>query len=676
MGHTAIFFLLLVSLFTISELGALGTYLPIVIDSTSHSPGNGNIRDLRSNTYVNTSSVLQNSSALISPSLAPNSSTEADGDACVAYDSINSTIYVCGGSTNLSTINQIISNSSVLNRTTNRNWILNADILIENGATLFINSTDTSWLKINSTAGNAHSIVVHGNLIVDKTRISSWNSASNTEAVSSENSNRSLPRSYLLMHWGGTGQMNITNSIISGLGFNGLKDTWGISYYSGSGSILQNNTISNNFRGIYLTTNATDVLIGNNTIQNSLQHGLNLYKSKDIEILDNEISGNKHHGVFCTRECENILIGSNHIVDNNRNGIVLNQDTTNSTVKQNALEDNNGSAIAIWNSSNIIVDDNMMLQNRLGLTIAHNSSNNIVNKNSITDSLTNGIILDDESTNNSIKQNVIAHSRGSGVYVRNTLDNALGRNNITENSRSGVVLLNTTGNYLEQNNVSANTPYNYYIRQNSTYNIIRNTYFDNSTLRFFDNSSNIVLENTDNRIIANNKKIPVNSYPSNATFLIQPTSKNVLVNTLNMFAVPSEENVQIFSIGKDFNANQEYKKWMEKSPLPSNDKKASTRYIIGNFPPDAQVMISVNDSFWNAYTSNSSGHIDFVYDGYSVGSPAGADVDADTQSYRVLEFKAETSNRPAISTIVFFSSLVAGSTTFILLRRYLKKKKG
>jgi hypothetical protein len=230
------------------------------------------------------------------------------------------------------------------------------------------------------------------------------------------------------------------------------------------------------------------------------------------------------------------------------------------------------------------------------------------------------------------------------------------------------------------NNVSANSPYNYYIRSNSQSNILRDTYFDNATLRFFDNSSNIALENTDNRItVHKNKRDPVHVLSTNATLLLEPVAKNVPVSTLDMFVIPSRGNLEVFSISKDFETNQKYKRWLERSPLPldSVDREASTRYIVGNFPPDTQIMISVNNSFWNAYTSNSTGYIDFLYDGYAeeLSSEVQRIEGSDMRSYRILKFEAEASNRPAIAAVIFLSSIIVGSIAFLVIRRYLKRKK-
>jgi parallel beta-helix repeat protein len=349
-------------------------------------------------------------------------------------------------------------------------------------------------------------------------------------------------------------------------------------------------------------------------------------------------------------------------------------------VRQNILKENKRAGIAIWNSSSNEADDNLMQQNGYGTTITQDSSYNTISNNSIAYSVSNGILLDSDSTNNRIEKNEISYSGRSGVYMKYAKDNAIIKNNITDNLENGMVLLNSTKNVLINNNVSANAPYNYYLRPNSTLNIIRDTFFENASLRFFDDSSSVILENTDNRITNNNIKVPVHVYFTNATSLLEPGTRNVLVQTLDMFTIPSTEDVEIFSVSNDFDTNHKHKKWLEKASLSfstSDDKKASTRYMIGGFPPDTQIMIRANSSFWNAYTSNDSGYIDFVYDGYGEGvqtAGAGEMAGEEPQSYVLTVFEAEANNRPTTATIILFAILIAGSTTFILTRRYLKKQ--
>jgi parallel beta-helix repeat protein len=634
-----------------------------VVTSNKSIDEEGSVRNPKLDTLETT---LLNSTSY--PSFSGNTNSS-----CINYDSTNRTIYLCGGGTTLSTINRIINNSDALNNTSDKNWILNANISIANNATLFINSTDTQWLRINSTAPQPYSIVVFGNLVINGTKISSWNSTNNTESVLKNDTNESTPRSYLLMPQQGTGHMNITNSNISGLGFKSLKDTWGITYYSGSGSIIGNNTISSNYRGLHIAGNASNIIVANNTIQNSSQHGLDLLRAKAITILENNVSSNDEHGIFCTRECEKVLIRSNYISDNDKSGVVLNQ-ATDSVVEHNIIQDNNGSAIAVRNSSRSTVNDNFVEHNGFGVDISQNSTYNSVTGNSITNSFSTGILMDSYSTNNTIEKNLIQNSNGAGIYANSSFDNKLIRNKIIENTKSGVVFLNATKNILVNNSLSANTPYNYYLRPNSTFNVLRDTMFENTTLRFFDNSSNIILENTNSRITNNNKKIPIYAYSTNATVIIQPVNKNILVTTLDMFAIPSADNVQIFSIDKEFNTNQTNKNWFEKSPqlsLLSGDEKTSTKYIIGSFPPNTQITIKTNDTFWNAYTSNGSGYITFVYDGYGEASKAAAG----KLPYVITEFQAEVNNRPTMAAIIFFAALIAGSIIFIVIRGYLKRVK-
>ena len=473
----------------------------------------------------------------------------------------------------------------------------------------------------------------------------------------------------------GTGQMNITNSNISSLGFKGLRDTWGITYYSGPGSIIKNNIISSNFRGLHIAGNVSNILVANNTIQNSSQHGLDLFRANNIQILGNNISSNFEHGIFCTRECKKVLIRSNYISDNGKSGVVLNQATIDSVVNHNIIQDNNGSAIAIRNSSRNTIDDNIVEQNGFGAALSQNSTSNSVIGNSISNSFSNGIFLDSYSSNNTIDKNLIQNSMGAGIYVNSSFDNKVIRNKIFDNTKSGVVFLNATKNILVNNNLSANTPYNYYLRPNSTLNVLRDTLFENTTLRFFDNSSNIILENTNNRITNNNKKIPSYAYPTNATAIIQPINKNVLVNTLNMFAIPSQDYIQIFSISNDFSNNQTSKTWFERSPhlsSVSDDKMASTKYVLGSFPPDTQIAVRVNETFWNAYTSNSSGYVTFVYDGYGEAIREAAEK---LPSNVVTEFEVGVNNRPTMAAIIFFAVLIIGSITFLVFRSYLKRRR-
>lgn len=589
-----------------------------------------------------------------------NSSKGSDNQLCVEYYNRSRTVNLCGGIVSLSVLSKILDQPEILNHTSERDWLLNANIIIANGATLVINSEDTASLRINSTGATAYSIMVEGNLLIDKTRISSWNSAANADTPLEI---QGLPRSYLFVPRNSTGQMNITNSNISNLGFASTKDTWGISYYSGIGSKIENNTIYSNFRGVHLAPNASNISIANNTIHDSLQYGLNLYGAKHITVSDNEISNSGYDGIICSHLCGHVLVQSNRISNNSRNGIMLSDQSSNSSLHNNSIFDNKRSGVSIYNSHNNTVSNNNIRDNGVGLTITQASHSNSINKNSIIGSLENGLTVRGDSKENHIVKNAINISNGPGMYVKDSRNNLFVKNNVTENSNNGILFSNASKNIMVSNDISNNQRYNYYSKTNSSYNVLRDTFFDNETLRFFDNSNSIVLQDTDNKVIQNNKKIPVSAYPKNTTIVLSPITKNVVVNSTDMFVTPSSGHINISSLSKDFTSNLKSKKWLEMSLSSASAPQASTKYVIGKFLPNTQIMVKVNGSFWNAYTTNDSGHITFIYD-----SPAGINA--------ISNFEADTNNSAAIATVVLFTSIAIGAAALIILTPRLTRKIG
>jgi hypothetical protein len=88
-------------------------------------------------------------------SLANSSSTPSSS--CIAYNPEEKIITITCKSATLTDINNQLKNPDVLHKeTTNGVWLLNAGILIEQGATLYINPTDTSWMKIAANGQTAY----------------------------------------------------------------------------------------------------------------------------------------------------------------------------------------------------------------------------------------------------------------------------------------------------------------------------------------------------------------------------------------------------------------------------------------------------------------------------------------------------------------------------------------
>ncbi|HEU4443312.1 MAG TPA: hypothetical protein VFR94_01425 [Nitrososphaeraceae archaeon] len=88
---------------------------------------------------------------------------QAEPVACITHDSEENTIRIDCEHANLTDIDNQLRNPDLLHKETeNGVWLLNAGIVIEEGATLYINSTDTSWLKIVADGETAYPIQVSG----------------------------------------------------------------------------------------------------------------------------------------------------------------------------------------------------------------------------------------------------------------------------------------------------------------------------------------------------------------------------------------------------------------------------------------------------------------------------------------------------------------------------------
>lgn len=112
----------------------------------------------------------------IDPSIYPSKTTN-----CVTFNSEERMITISCKTTNLTQIDNVLKNPEVIRKdvNTDRGWVLNAGITVAENAILYINSSDTSWLKILADGETAYPIYVSGALKIDSVKISSWNRNTN-----------------------------------------------------------------------------------------------------------------------------------------------------------------------------------------------------------------------------------------------------------------------------------------------------------------------------------------------------------------------------------------------------------------------------------------------------------------------------------------------------------------
>jgi poly(beta-D-mannuronate) C5 epimerase len=368
-------------------------------------------------------------------------------DTCVTYSSSSNLITLTCGSRTLTQIyNNLQKYPNVLKKEDNisKIWLLNADLAVQKGATLSINSTDTSWLKINSPSGKAgYRLLVGGNIIINSVKITSWDIIKKNY-VKTKMTNL-IPRSYIIIN--GTGTANITNSEIAYLGY-AHRDSYGLTYYSGATSHISNNKIHDLWYGFYSSGNdAHNIVIENNEIYRNSIYGIDLHTgSHDLVIRKNIIHDNGKHGIVCSSDCYNILIESNRISNNFQNGILLSNNISRSIIRDNSLYNNKGAQIFIQGiSNNNSIYHNTINGGESGITISE-SSNNHIERNVILNPSQYGIHLLRAASQNVIGHNKISDASNYTLFIQDphTDSNVIENNLFLTNSRQNAIKLYNT----------------------------------------------------------------------------------------------------------------------------------------------------------------------------------------------------------------------------------------
>jgi hypothetical protein len=129
-----------------------------------------------------------------------------------------------------------------------------------------------------------------------------------------------------------------------------------------------------------------------------------------------------------------------------------------------------------------------------------------------------------------------------------------------------------------------------------------------------------------------------------------------------MNVIPFSNYINVSALNDDFNYNKTYKKWSTISP-PSLPVR--TKYMIGGFEPNTQIAVNINGSFWNAYTSNSSGYISFIYD-----------EDGGSRYPSLKRFEANADNKAALVSILLLAVIaMVLIALFVVVRRHKREKK-
>ena len=411
---------------------------------------------------------------------------DSEQNQCIEYDSAQKLIQIRCNSIHLTDIHSILNDPTVLrmdkgnDETDAKIWILSAGIVIDKDSSLIIDSSDTSWLKITATptiqlkkaanvtedsnysddtliviqntsttnstktsnttkiengtitvsknnGDNPNGIHVHGSLIIDSVKITSWDPEKNEvikfdygkrpgEEHTKSDYDTAEPRAFIRVSKDATGTTNITNSEIAYLGYSCSRCA-GLSYYGGEGSEIKNSNIHHLLKGFY-SKNAAYITIDNNTFHNNYLYGIDPHTgSNNFVITNNLVYNNNASGIICSKHCFDLLIEGNEVYNNSgaARGIAFSINTTNSVAKNNYVHDQ-PRCISFNRESNYNEVYNNTISNcRIGVYLSGTSSN-LVYDNTISNTR-DGINL--KNFKNIINENKIVNSTRGIVYSAN-----------------------------------------------------------------------------------------------------------------------------------------------------------------------------------------------------------------------------------------------------------------
>jgi poly(beta-D-mannuronate) C5 epimerase len=367
--------------------------------------------------------IQQSAEATTTPSAAaPQSSS------CIAYDFSDDMIRLTCNSASLTDIYNQLKDTNVIHKenstanTTNaaandKTWLLNAGIEVDNGATLYINSTDTKWLKIIGDGENPNVNAIHilGSLNVNSVKITSWNPKTNDytkydvwprppDDGEKEYGYDAKPRPYIHVEKEAIGSTKITNSEIAYLGYL-CSGCYGLTISGGNDNVLNGNDIHQNHRGFY-SKGVGSTIIEANHVHNNYQYGIDPHTTThDMIIKNNTVHDNGATGIICSKDCFKITIEGNEVYNNDNadegRGIAFSQNMYKSVARNNYVHNQNNC-----------------------IDVGSDSHDNEIYDNRLSDCKVAPISISDESFNNKIYKNVI-----DGVAVNCSSSNAAANTN-------------------------------------------------------------------------------------------------------------------------------------------------------------------------------------------------------------------------------------------------------
>jgi mannuronan 5-epimerase len=360
---------------------------------------------------------------------------------CITYDSADNIITITCNSATLTDVDNQLKDANILYRENTADadqaiWLLNAGIVVAKGSTFYINSTDTTWLKITSDKATPRGILVSGSLKIDSVKLTSWNPETNdyikfdVAVRPADHKDREKGydydqklRPFIKVEEEATGTTDITNSEIAyigyddevtGGGFYGSGSS-GLNYYGGNGSIIRGNEIHHNRFGFY-SAGVGNIILENNHVYDNYMYGFDPHtETYNMIIRNNTVHDSGTMGIICSLDCYNITIEDNEVYNNTDAGIMFSRNMYNSVARNNNVYDEI-QCIFVSESHNNEVYNNQVSDCENGIYLKGGSSKNNIYDNTIVNA-TDGILVNTGASDNTFSSNTIINATEFGINV-------------------------------------------------------------------------------------------------------------------------------------------------------------------------------------------------------------------------------------------------------------------
>jgi parallel beta-helix repeat protein len=348
----------------------------------------------------------------------------------VGYDDATNTITLRKGpATTLAALSQALGRPAALRERIPGEWLLDANLRIERGATLRIAAPEVAWLKLRSDAGGFVSIkALGGQLVFAGVCVTAWDSARSTFDDADQDG-----RSFVLARDGA--RMDIDGAELSHLGYD-ANEAYGVAWrLNGTTGTITNSRFGHNFYGLY-SYEASDLVIRGNEVDHSRNYGIDPHTRANRLLIEGNVSHhNGKQGIILAEECSDATVRNNIVYANTLHGIVLYQRSNHNLVEGNTSYSNGLQGININDSSSNTVRNNTVYDNvEAGIGLGQDAQDNRLSGNIVRDNRKDGISLYSNAATNVLSDNQVSGNTRYGIYIKSEGNMIAGGNHVFGNA--------------------------------------------------------------------------------------------------------------------------------------------------------------------------------------------------------------------------------------------------